>query len=56
MVGELHQRADIRAQVRLAAHQEHLGVGAELLDLPFPLENCKLGTFRKPKEHGYHQP
>lgn len=45
MVGELHQRADIGAQVGLAAHQEHLGVGAELLDLPFPLqgkENWKL--------------
>lgn len=43
VVGELHQRADVGAQVGLAAHQQHLGVGAELLDFPFPLQNWELG-------------
>lgn len=37
MAGKLHQRAEVSAQVRFTAHQQHLRVGAELLDLPLPL-------------------
>lgn len=37
MVGELHQCAQVCAQVGFTSNQQHLGVGAELLDLPFPL-------------------
>lgn len=35
--GQLHQRAQVRAQVRLASNQQHLGVGTEFLDFPLPL-------------------
>lgn len=38
MIGQLHQGVEVCSQVRLAADQKHLGAGAELLDLPFPLE------------------
>lgn len=37
VVGKLHQRVQVGAQVRLTADQQHLSVGAKLLDLPFPL-------------------
>lgn len=37
VAGELHQRAEVGAQVRLTSNQQHLGVGTELLNLPFPL-------------------
>ena len=37
VVGQLYQGAEVGAQVRLASHQQHLGAGAELLDLCLPL-------------------
>lgn len=37
VAGKLHQRAEVSAQVRFTAHQQHLSVGAELLDFTLPL-------------------
>lgn len=41
VVGQLHECRQVGAQVRLTAHQQHLGVGTKLLDLPFPLWRTK---------------
>ena len=35
--GQLSQDAQVGPHVQLAAHQHHLGTGAELLGLPLPL-------------------
>lgn len=37
VVGKLHQRAQVGAQVGLASNQQHFSVGAEFLNFPFPL-------------------
>lgn len=38
LLGKLPQRVQVRPHVQLAAHQHDLGVGAELLSLPLPLQ------------------
>lgn len=38
LLGKLPQRVQVRPHVQLAAHQHDLGVGAELLGLPLPLQ------------------
>lgn len=48
MAGKLYQRAEVSAQVRFTSHQQHLSVGAELLDLPLPLyRDSKKMTIKK---------
>lgn len=37
VVGKLHQRAQVGAQVWLASNQQHFSVGTEFLNFPFPL-------------------
>lgn len=36
-LGQLSQDIEVRPHVQLAAHQNHLGIGTELLRLPLPL-------------------
>lgn len=41
LIGQLHARAHVRAQVGLAAYQQDLCAGAEVLDLRLPLFTYK---------------
>lgn len=41
LIGQLHQRADICAQISLAANEEDSGAGTKVQDLSFPLRRQK---------------
>lgn len=41
LIGQLHQRADICAQISLAANEEDPCAGTEVQDLSFPLRTQK---------------
>lgn len=42
LLGQLPQCPHVRPHVQLAAHQHHLGVGAELLRLALPLQKQEM--------------
>lgn len=52
LLGELPQGVDVRPHVQLAAHQDHFGVGAELLRLPLPLWSQRGQTETSPTDGG----
>lgn len=45
LIGQLHQRAHIRAQVCLTANEQDSCAWAEVQDLSFPLWNTKKATY-----------
>lgn len=56
MIGQLHQGSEVCSQVRLAADEQHFRVGAEFLDLSFPLPEEKKTLLHSLKEQSLPTP
>lgn len=46
LIGQLHQRADVRPKVRLATNKENTSTGAKVEDLSPPLQRQKYAILR----------